>query len=421
MSGEVTSRPRFSVFTASHNPRWLDECFESVVAQSASDWEWIVVLNGGAQWAAPRAGYRVMVIDARRELGVGEAKGLACEWASGEFLVELDHDDLLAPDALERIGDAFEEHPEAVLVYSHWAQILEDGSADESRFSAASGWEYRAGSFDGRSVTHAIALPPTPHNVAFRAAAYEAVGGYDRSLDILDDQDLMARLYLRGAFVLIDRCLYLQRMHENNTHRDGVLNERIQRETVALYDTYFERAALAWAQRSGLTALEVRLEGEPTPGYPRVDGPPRLGMDVWDLAAIPDGSVGVIRAQESLPLTDEPVALFNELYRVLAPGGVLITVSHSTDGRGAFQDPRARSYWNENSFWYYTEDAYRDRIPEIEARFQVSRAVTTFPSDWHEARDLSYVFVNLIAIKDSENRHGGALLVTPPEPLGASR
>ena len=78
----------------------------------------------------------------------------------------------------------------------------------------------------------------------------------------------------------------------------------------------------------------------------------------------------------------------------------------STDGRGAFQDPTHIAFWNENSFWYYTDPQYAKYVPEITARFQVSRLVSYFPGDWHRANNISYVKAHLIATKDGA-RQGG--------------
>ncbi len=37
-----------SVFTPSHDSRYLSDCYRSLVSQSYTDWEWVVVLNRGA-------------------------------------------------------------------------------------------------------------------------------------------------------------------------------------------------------------------------------------------------------------------------------------------------------------------------------------------------------------------------------------
>ena len=117
-----------TVFTPSHRPTFLTECFESLQAQSFEDWEWVVVLNKGAHWQPPRTDPRVRVIVDNELDGVGSAKQRACAEARGEILVELDHDDLLARRALESVYEAYTRDPGLGLVYSHCAQILEDGT-----------------------------------------------------------------------------------------------------------------------------------------------------------------------------------------------------------------------------------------------------------------------------------------------------
>lgn len=58
-----------------------------------------------------------------------------------------------------------------------------------------------------------------------------------------------------------------------------------------------------------------------------------------------------------------PICTMNEIWRVLKPGGVADILVPSTDGRGAWQDPThvfnpvtrtTGSYWNQNSFPYYS-------------------------------------------------------------------
>ena len=143
-----------SVFTPSHNPTFLTECFQSLRGQTFEDWEWVVVLNKGVRWRPPSRDPRVRVVIDDELDGVGSAKRRACAVARGEILVELDHDDLLARLALEAIHELFAERPELALVYSHCAQILEDGSRDDSMFNTANGWVYKEATVDGRSVQY---------------------------------------------------------------------------------------------------------------------------------------------------------------------------------------------------------------------------------------------------------------------------
>lgn len=418
--------PKFSVFTPSHRPRFLDECLTTLQAQTRSDWEWIVLLNGGARWQPAHPDDRVQVVIGDDIQGVGAAKRRACELARAEILVELDHDDLLAKDCLAELARAFDENPEAVFVYSHTAQITEDGGRDDSRFNEAHGWQYEEVDVDGRRLLQAVSMAPTPHNVsyiwyapnhvrAFRKDTYEKVGGYDATRTVLDDQDLMCRLFQAGDFHRIPRCLYLQRMHPDNTQRDAEINAHIQRETIALYDKYVEGNALAWTKRRGLLALDLGAAHRKADGYLGLDQRPVDGVDIVATLPgpldLPDDSVGLFRAVDFLEHVPAKVPLINELYRLLAPGGMLLVRTPSSDGRGAYQDPSHVAFYNENSFWYYTDNQYRVFVPEIEARFQSSRLVTYFPSDWHSKNQISYVQANLIAMKDGAERCGGLLLV----------
>jgi glycosyltransferase involved in cell wall biosynthesis len=411
---------RLSVFTPSHDTRYLDVAYESLAAQSIEDWEWIVLLNGkAATWAPPRPDLRVTVTrDRSRARGVGALKRAACEMTTGELLVELDHDDLLSRGCLAQVADAFAD-PAVVFAYSDFAQIEPDGTANHDRFDLSFGWVYTTGTLDGRSYDRCHAMAATPHNIgyiwyapnhvrAFRRSTYDQVGGYNADLAVLDDQDLMSRLYIAGEFSQIQRCLYLQRVHARNTQSQAKTNALIQEQTVVRYREYIEDLALAWARRCGLRCLRLR-----TPIWIGDEHDERYEDVVVDpdepVIAADDSSVGVVKAFDVLQRVPKRAPFFNEMYRILAHAGVLLTQTPSTDGRGAFQDPSHTAFYNENSFMYFTQSALREVIPELNGRFQVSHLRTFHPSPGHAEMLISYVQANLLAIKDGP-RQGGPLL-----------
>ncbi|GAA4157886.1 hypothetical protein GCM10022286_09970 [Gryllotalpicola daejeonensis] len=426
MSTPSAGEPRFSIFTPSHDPRYLEDCLRSILAQTVDDWEWIIYLNGGAEWTPPVDDPRIQIHSTEAKLGVGAVKSRACAQASGRYLVELDHDDQLLPTALEKVAAAFESAPAASLVYSHCASMLADGSRDETRYREGIGWEYRDLELGERTLQYPVSFHPTPHNVsyiwyapnhvrAFRRTAYEEVGGYDAARDILDDQDLMCRLYQWGEFVRLDECLYLQRMHGANTQRDAVLNARIQSETIELYARYFEGNAVAWARRAGLLCLDFGGAHNKALGFLGVDQRAAEGVDIVATLPnpldLPDGSVGVIRAYDFFEHVADKIGLITEIYRLLAPGGILISRTPSTDGRGAFQDPTHVAFYNQNSFWYYTDRNLQQYVDGLDVRFQVSRLVTFFPTAWHQANDISYVDAFLLKLPDGGVRNAAEINV----------
>ena len=411
-----------SVFTPSHDPRYLNDCYRSLAAQSHHDWEWVVVLNKTAtQWRPPVADERVRLVRAPGNIrGVGALKAFACQYSSGDILVELDHDDTLGRGSLAEICATFERRPDAALAYSDFTQVNADGSPNQDRFDAAAGWVYSEEDVDGHTFLRCHALAPLPHNVgyiwyapnhvrAFRRTSYEQAGGYHADLKVLDDQDLMMRLFSVGEFVHIDRLLYFQRVHTKNTQSDPRTNAFIQSETVALYDRGVEGLASSWAQRLGLAQL--RLRTATSPGQELVQGERAVELRPGDASLdVAEGSVGIIRMTDFLQRWTDREALFNECYRALCHGGMVISQTPSTDGRGAFQDPSHTSFWNENSFWYLTQQALRFAVPTLRARLQVSRLHTAFPTEWHRHNQIPYVNANLLAVKDGP-RLGGPLLV----------
>ena len=141
-----------------------------------------------------------------------------------------------------------------------------------------------------------------------------------------------------------------------------------------------------------------------------VDNPGIVGDALEVLGNLPESGCRVIRASDFLEHVPDKIKVMNIVYRALAHGGVFLTTTPSTDGRGAFQDPTHVSYWNENSFWYYTNRDFAQYVPEIQCRFQASRLVSYFPGDWHRQYNIPYVRADLIAIKDGP-RQGGELLI----------
>lgn len=420
---------KVSVFTPSHNPKYLRECFKSLQAQTFTDWEWIVLLNGGAgrEWyTAPiKADKRVKVRQVLDGVAnVGALKRKACNLATGDYLVEFDHDDVMLPHCLEEVVAAFEQHPGVGLVYSDCSQINEDGSPNFDQFNAAHGWLYY-GMPEG-DVTYSVAhsSEPYPQNAstiyyapnhvrAYRRSVYEQVGGHDDTFKVCDDQDLCSRMYQVADFYHINRCLYFQRMHKFNTQRDTETNAAIQNINAALYERDVQANALAWAHRRRLSCFDLGSgPGGPPVGYSGIDmhdyalDARVIVGDVFNvLTACADESVGVIRAVDFLEHIppSRVVELMNLMWRKLAHGGFLFSMTPSTDGRGAWEDPTHISFWNEHSFHYYTMTHKAQFVPEIECRFNISRLVTVSSGP---PENIPYTQANLVAIHDGPRQYG---------------
>ena len=99
-------------------------------------------------------------------------------------------------------------------------------------------------------------------------------------------------------------------------------------------------------------------------------------------------------AYDTLCNVQDPIRAMKEISRVLVPGGRLLATVPSTDGRGAFQDPRHVSFWNENSFLYYTNKNWARHI-DTPVRFQPTRMYTTEK----DAQQVCWTVAHLINLK----------------------
>jgi SAM-dependent methyltransferase len=417
-----------SVFTPFHKPiaRYLTEAYTSLLNQSYQDWEWILVPNNGAVMPEIAVCDKVHVVPAPAgTTGIGYFKHFACANARGEILLELDADDILTPDCLARVATAFTD-TKIGFVYSNSAEF-EDATWKPHVYSAYWGWRQRPFSYDGHDLTEMIAWKPSPHMLryvywspnhvrAWRTSVYREIGGHDESLAIGDDHDLCCRTYLAvgaGGMRHIDKCLYLYRVRPNSTCR--LYTTDVQTQTEANYCKYSRDMATRWAKEKGLQLLDLGGRFNPWPEYETVDVHPPTDIisDLNRRWPFGDNSVGVLKAYHVFEHLQDPIHVMNEAYRVLAPGGWLFIEVPSTDGRGAFQDPTHISFWNENSFWYYTDARFARFIkPRMGCRFQRSRIVTYFPTDFERQHNIPIVQADLIALKPPyDERPPGEVLI----------
>lgn len=394
-----------TLFTPSHNPQYLARLQASLAQQTCEDFEWVIVLNGGAEFKPTLRQARVVQYTGKTQ-NVGELKHFACMHSKGDVLAEVDHDDELTPDCVASLARVFGTFS-VDFVYSNCCEVNEDGSP--RTYPARGGWEYRPFTWRGKEQRECVAFDPTPasfsriwyapnHIRAWRAGFYHFIGGHNPALKVLDDQDILCRTYIHGTCLHLDKCLYVQHYHNDQTFITGDTNANIQRDTLLMHDKYIAQLVERWCDLKGLRKIDLcGGHGCPT-GYEPIDL--KLGHDLntdWTWAA--PGSVGLIRAQDALEHLKNPIVTMLRASAVLAQGGWLLSETPSTDGRGAWQDPTHVSFWNENSFWYYTRQAQAKYI-NLPVMFQATRLTTHFPNGYCRRNNIPYVKAHLLKPMD---------------------
>lgn len=392
----------------------LDELYESILAQTYTNWEWVILLNGVfTADQVPKniaADNRVKIYaDYSGNSKIGYLKNIAFSKGIGDILVELDYDDMITPDCLDELNNAFQQK-DIGFVYSDDAILMSKGKFIP--YNPLYGWKYRMFEWNGDELYSMTHFSPSAHALSFiyyapdhvrawRKEVYTNLGGHNVELSVCDDHELLIRSYLSTNFFKIDKVLYIYRKTGNNTVITR--NAEIQTSTRELFKKYSQTLATHDTEKKGLLKIDLAPKNKAAVGYKSIE-------EFWEPDSyvlngklpLPDNSVGVLNASHVLQKIQDKLLIMREIHRVLAHGGWAFIEVPSTDGRGAFQDPTHVSYWNENSFLYYTDKKYGDYIENTQVKFS-SFLIETISWD----REIKVVKTVLCAIKEGGERFPG--------------
>jgi len=386
---------KLSIITPTHNPKFLKELEESIKDNTFKEWEWIILLNNGAEYESTDE--RIKVVKSEKETkNVGALKKEACSHATGEVIVEVDHDDMITPDCLSKLAITFEDE-NIGFAYSDNAKLSDTFRPYDPRW----GWTWRYFDWKGKKLIAMNSLPLTPgrlgfiwyapdHVRAWRKSVYDQIGGHNENLPVCDDLDLMHRLYMVTEFKHIPEVLYIYRIDGKNTWLER--NKQVQQLTREIYHANIYALADRYCQKNQLGKIDLCGAFSKPEGFISIDlQDADITADLNNGIPLPDNSCGVVRAYDALEHLENKQLVMKEIHRVLAPGGMLLSMTPSTDGRGAWQDPTHVSFWNENSFWYWTRPEQMKYIRNNHVRFFESSLRTIFPSKFHQQNNIPYV------------------------------
>ncbi|WP_331172914.1 glycosyltransferase [Rhodopseudomonas sp.] len=124
--------------TYNTEPRYLRELFQTLVNQRYPNWEWVVVDDGSSNPATiitlrqlALADPRVRVIVNPVNLGIAGASNAALAAARGSHAALVDHDDLVARDALLEIYRDWQLRPDTQLFYTDECKLGDDGKLEQ--------------------------------------------------------------------------------------------------------------------------------------------------------------------------------------------------------------------------------------------------------------------------------------------------
>ena len=222
-SSRLPIQPLISVIVPVFDPPagTLRATIDSVLNQTYGHFE-LCIANAGrnARCAELLRNYmsrdeRVRCVTLSDNLGISGNSNAALELATGDFVALLDHDDLLAPDALYRIAEVIVKQPDVDVIYT-----------DEDRVGT-----------DGRRAYPFLKPDWSPellhsfmwigHLTVYRRALVDAIGRFRPEYDGSQDYDLVLRAArATQRFAHVRRVLYHWKMLPGSAAAGGKLHAR---------------------------------------------------------------------------------------------------------------------------------------------------------------------------------------------------
>ena len=268
---QLTGGPRFSILVPACNtdPLHLRQMIESVLAQTFPDWELCIAdgstgpnesesESGGVSVSEPPLSEAGRIVQSFAESrirylsienrGIALNTNAALSLASGEFIVLLDHDDMLSPDALSELSEAIDEDPQTDALYS-----------DEDMVSAGGTFFHNPNfkpEFDLdllRSCNYICHLFAVRRELALKA------GGFSADCEGSQDYDFILKTTeLSRSVRHIPKVLYHWRVHKGSVSGDPSGKAYAYDSAVRALEQHFERCS-----------INVSVQRDAQPGFYR--------------------------------------------------------------------------------------------------------------------------------------------------------
>jgi glycosyltransferase involved in cell wall biosynthesis len=253
MTGDHSCNPSLGVIIPAYNAGpFIAATVRSVLSQSVRPSEIIVVDDQSTDGTGTIAAGVHPSVKVLRQSNTGQGgarqRGLAASFA--RYLMFLDADDCLHPDALQKLVDALEEHPKAVLAY---------GNADLAYPHGYTGPRLTGDLEDGEGepwdrLIHGNFIR-TPGCVVMRRESLMDAGGWDpaRAFQGNEDWDLWLRMAETGPFVHVDERLIDYRVHPEGYSKNLA---KMYRSMLAVYAKHRQRYAVDAGRAPVIVACE---------------------------------------------------------------------------------------------------------------------------------------------------------------------
>jgi glycosyltransferase involved in cell wall biosynthesis len=229
-------KPLFTVVIPLYNREsYVAKAIRSVIRQTYKGWKILIINDASTDGSAAIASKFTMegsisLINLKTNVGISKVLNIALKHVTTPYFVQLDSDDWLEPNALEKLANACGTHPEAALVYGNSKLWLEN----KGKLTLKKNIRHRQYKTKMEFLIH-FDFMLTPR--CYKTAALKEAGGWDTNDPyegrIMEDRRMCMKLIDRFPHHWVNQKLYnaLKHGHQltgaNNIKKRNVLRKRL--------------------------------------------------------------------------------------------------------------------------------------------------------------------------------------------------
>jgi len=220
--------PAVSIVMPVHNAQpFLDQAIESILGQTFSDFEFVILDDAStdgsadrlAEWA--RRDPRIRLLHAETNLGPALSSQKVATEATAPIVARMDADDISLPDRIAEQLTVLKTHPEVGLV----ASLHEIIDSRGRKVREPEPW---------RLARRSLFVPFSHGAIMYRQSLFQEVGGYRSECEFWEDQDLIMRMAAVARILVIPRALFQVRQSTTST-RVASAQDRLERAVDLMY------------------------------------------------------------------------------------------------------------------------------------------------------------------------------------------
>ena len=212
------SSPRVTVLMSVHNgERYLQDAVDSILRQTWKDFEFLVVNDGSTDGSADildacnDARMRIIHLDWS---GGAHALNHGLELARGEYVANLDQDDMSYPLRLQAQVTFLDRYPDVAVVGTACESLDEDSQTTALRVLVTEDREIRKMLLRANPLVHTSAM--------YRRQPIREFGGFNPRLKLMFDYDLWSRVAVEHKLANLPDVLTVKRLHSGQFYRHQI-------------------------------------------------------------------------------------------------------------------------------------------------------------------------------------------------------